>query len=30
VEAIDEQIEEKLNPIIEEVEKLREYIRKVD
>lgn len=30
IEAIDEQIEEKLNPIIEEVEKLREYIRKVD
>ena len=30
VEALDEQIEEKLTPIVEEVEKLREYIRKVD
>ena len=29
-EALDDQIEEKLNPIVEEVEKLREYIRQVD
>ena len=29
-EALDEQIEEKLAPIVEEVEKLRDYIRKVD
>ena len=29
-EALDDQIEEKLNPIAEEVEKLREYIRQVD
>lgn len=29
-EALDEQIEEKLTPIVEEVEKLRDYIRKVD
>lgn len=29
-EAHDEQIDEKLAPIIEEIEKLREYIRQVD
>lgn len=29
-EAFDDQIDEKLAPIIEEIEKLREYIRKVD
>lgn len=30
IEAHDEQIDEKLAPIIEEIEKLREYIRQVD
>lgn len=30
LEAFDEQIEEKITPIVEEVEKLRDYIRKVD
>lgn len=29
-EAFDDQIDEKLAPIIEEIEKLREYVRKVD
>ena len=29
-EALDERIEEKIAPIVEEVEKLRDYIRKVD
>lgn len=29
-EALEEQIDEKIAPIVEEVEKLREYIRKVD
>lgn len=30
IEAFDEQIDEKLAPVIEEIEKLREYVRQVD